>query len=562
MTQLAINIQTRVNKMKYFYASQIRQYRLQFIRAFSNFYVNFGTEDTPDLKRVPCRYGDASRIAQQVVRGNSENKVLSTPFISCIINGIAMAADRRQDPLLVEKIQVNERLYDEEQQRYTQDIGNRYTVERYMPVPYDLTMQVDIWTNNENVKEQLVEQIFTLYNPAVDFQTSNNSLDWTVLSYIEMQENITWTSRSIPVGTENPIDVLTITFKVPIWINPPAKVKKQAIIQEIITNIIQGTKDENDWTWSEYEFLSRTIQTPGNHSIELNYTGNYTYEISLLSNAGDPIDHLNLPTVTSSKANPTLIVGTSFYFNNVKLEINTSNLSTFVDYARNRLTDSSYSVQLYNKNSLHFVNNSGGDNVFTNDIGNALHNLGLEEAVYPGGKLAWQRLFERYGQVKEFDDIGANASQLRIIKSGDIDDHSKDLSGWISFHPTNQNLIIWKVDTESLPRMTLAPVNAIINPQTKGPASGLPAAALGQRYLLINKPSVTSAVWGNLDAEENDIIEFNGSAWQVSFSATNNKNNIHFVTNLFTGKIYKWNENGWELYIEQMYKPGYWRLSL
>jgi len=130
--------------MDYFFAGQLRQYRLQFIRAFSNFKVDVGPPGSPLLKRVPCRYGDASRIASMIVAGNSENKSPTTPFISCMINNIAMAPNRRQDPMLVEKVQVNEREYDEENQRYTQDLGNRYTLERYMPVPYDLTMQVDI----------------------------------------------------------------------------------------------------------------------------------------------------------------------------------------------------------------------------------------------------------------------------------------------------------------------------------------------------------------------------------------------------------------------------------
>ena len=363
--------------MDYFYAGQLRQYRLQFIRAFSNFSVNFGTESSPDLRRVPCRYGDTSRIAETVVRGNSENKVLSTPFISCIVKDIAMASNRRQDPMLVDKVQVNERKYDDETGHYTQDIGNRYTVERYMPVPYDLTMQVDIWTSNINQKEELLEQIFMLYNPAIDLQTSTNPLDWTFLSYIEMQEGIIWSSRSIPVGTENPIDILTMSFKVPIWINPPAKVKRQSIIQEIVTNIIQGSKEPNDVEWSEYEFLSRTITTPGNYGINLQFVGNGTYEIQLLSEFGSTKDSQLLPTVVKSKENSTLTPGTSIILNNIELPINTSNLSTFVDSCHTLLANTSYSVQLHNKNSLWFINNTGGDVILSNKLGTPLSDLSL-----------------------------------------------------------------------------------------------------------------------------------------------------------------------------------------
>lgn len=548
--------------MNYFYASQLRQYRLQFIRAFSNFYVNVGTGASPTLQRVPCRYGDPSRIAQSVVQGNSQNTLLTTPFISCIVNGISMSSDRRQDPTLVEKVQVNERLYDSENQAYTSDIGNRYTVERYMPIPYTLTMQVDIWTSNTDQKEQLIEQIFMLYNPSIDFQTSTNPLDWTFLSYIEMQDSITWTSRSIPVGTDNPIDVLTLMFKVPIWINPPAKVKRQNIIDEIVANIIEGTKDENDWEWNEYEFLSRSITTFGDFSVSLDYTGNSTYDIRLLSRSGDQRDLDSLPTVTSTTVNPTLVPGTTFLYNNININVTTSNLSTFVDNMHTLLANTSYSIQLYNSNSLRFVNNSGGDNIFVDGLGTPLAGLGLESTTYPGGNLAWWRLFEPYGKFNDYSVYGTNASQLRIIKSSDIEDNSKDLVGWLSQHPIDQNRVVWKIDTQSLPSMTLSPINAIIDPQAKGPNQGLPASALGQRYLLLNKPSESSSIWGNVSAEINDVIEFTGSGWIVVFSANNSINTTQFVTNLFSGKIYTWANGEWSLYVEQMYTPGTWRVSL
>jgi hypothetical protein len=462
--------------------------------------------------------------------------------------------------MLVEKIQVNERKYDEETQRYTQDLGNRYTVERYMPVPYDLTMQVDIWTSNENIKEQLLEQILMLYNPSIDFQTSNNPLDWTFLSYIEMQENITWSSRSIPIGTDNPIDVLSMTFKVPIFINPPAKVKRQSIIEQIVTDIVQARKEDFEWEWSEYEFLSRTITTPGNYSIDLNYSGDTTYEIRLLTEAGSPIDTQKLPTVTDGKVNPILVPGTSFNFNGIKLEINTSNASTFVDNSRLVLANTPYSIQLHNKNYLRFINNTGGDNVFSDD-GQVLTGIGLLATTYPGGELAWWRLFEAYGTVKTYADVVNNASQLRIKRNPDIDSNQDDIVGWISHHPVDQNRIFWKIDSQSIPQMTLSPINAIIDPTQKGPNNGLPMPVLGQRYLLIEQVPTGSAAWGDIVADQNDIIEYTTTGWKLSFSAADSQTK-QLITNLFTGKIYIWENSEWSLYIDQIYNPGYWRLSL
>ena len=87
--------------MQYWYSEQIRNYRLQFIRAFGGFSVKTGRggpNNTEQLLKVPCRYGDPSRIAATIVRGNSENKSLTVPFITCFISSLAMAPQRRQDP--------------------------------------------------------------------------------------------------------------------------------------------------------------------------------------------------------------------------------------------------------------------------------------------------------------------------------------------------------------------------------------------------------------------------------------------------------------------------------
>ena len=59
------------------------------------------------------------------------------------------------------------------------DLGNLYSTDRYMPVPYNLTMQVDIWSGNTDQKLQLLEQILILFNPSIQLQQNTNPLDWT-----------------------------------------------------------------------------------------------------------------------------------------------------------------------------------------------------------------------------------------------------------------------------------------------------------------------------------------------------------------------------------------------
>lgn len=549
--------------MEYWYTEQLRNYRLQFIRAFSNFYYKTGknADGTDALVRVPCRYGDPTRIAEMVVRGNSENKLLTVPFLTCHISGMSMSANRRQAPQLTERIQVDEREYNENTLSYDNTPGNRYTIERYMPVPYVMSMIVDLWSNNESVKEQILEQIMVLYNPAIEIQTSNNPLDWTVLSYIEMQDNIVWSSRSIPIGTENPIDVLSMTFNFPIWINPPAKVKKQQIIENIIATMLAADpKDPAIVEWTDAEFLNRKTWSPGDYTIELTWQGNNTYALSLCSRAGNPVDYSRQATVTFSSVNPVLTPGTSIMFNNITLPVNTSNIVTFVEQSAMLMTGTSYNIQLQNLNQIMFINNSGQDNVFSNVVGTPLEQMGLLAATYPGGDLAWWRLLLTYGNLQTYAKLGVNASQLRVKLT--LDNSTNQASGWLDTHPTNQNLLLWKVDPDSLPNTTIPPITAIVNPLDKGPNAGLAVPDVGQRYLLTEKPAETSAAWGVIDANADDIIEFNGTVWEVAFNAADYKDKIIYATNLFTGKLLIWDGTQWSEYILPAYRPSYWRLAL
>jgi hypothetical protein len=552
--------------MQYWFSAQLRQYRLQFIRAFSNFMVKTGKQGpngTEELIRVPCRYGDPSRIAATIVAGNSENKAPAVPFISCIINSISMNSNRRQDPQMVEKVQVNERKYDAELGRYTGDIGNRYTVERAMPVPYDLTFQVDIWTNNLDIKEQLIEQILVLYNPAVDIQTSVNPLDWTVLSYIEMQDNITWSSRSIPVGTDNPIDVATLVFKIPIWINPPAKVKKQSIIQQIVTSIVEGFKSPSSMEWDSYQLLARTINTPQEATIRTLPGSDGQLIIELCDETGiSTLDQESLPTVTASLPNPSIFAGMSFVWNDHEVNISSTLLDDAVENIRTSIIGSDLNCQIHNKNQLRFINTSGGDNRFSDIVPGSLAALGLVSGNYIGGKLAWWRLLELYGTVRTYTDFGTNASQLRLKTVEDIEQTNTDIVGYIDFDQFDQNRIIWTPDTESYPAQTQVSINAIVDPSVSGPGINLPMVLIGQRYLITEDMAESSASWGSATSRANDIIMFDGDAWKTAWSLDENNPHIEYVLNQKTNRIYKWNGSYWSSLIEPQYLQGYWRLAL
>ena len=51
----------------------------------------------------------------------------------------------------------------------TSNCGNAYNVERIMPLPFNMELQVDIWTSNQKQKYQLSEQILLAMWPEFQF---------------------------------------------------------------------------------------------------------------------------------------------------------------------------------------------------------------------------------------------------------------------------------------------------------------------------------------------------------------------------------------------------------
>lgn len=230
---------------QFFYDNQIRRFILQFVRMFSNFQVEIGAPDSNgdrDMITVPVMYGDLSRNVAQIMREASENKVLSAPRMSCYINSLQYQRERIQEPNFIDKLHVRQRKYDENTQTYSRTQSNAVTVERHMPVPYDLRMNLDIWTTNTEMKLQLLEQILCLFNPDFEIQSTDNYVDWTSLSYVHL-ENVNFSSRSIPIGTEDQIDIAQIEFSMPIWLSMPANVKKMGVIHKIINSVYDGSGD-------------------------------------------------------------------------------------------------------------------------------------------------------------------------------------------------------------------------------------------------------------------------------------------------------------------------------
>ena len=255
---------------QFFYDEQIRRFLLQFARICSNFQIEYGREadsESAALLRVPVRYGDATRNAQTVIQENSANNLPSTPLMTFYIHSLEYDRPRIQEPYFVSKVNVRQRTYDEETDSYERTQGNAFTIERLMPVPYSLGITLDIWTSNTNQKFQLLEQMLIMFNPSLEIQSTDNFIDWTSLSVVYL-DSVNWSSRTIPTGTNDTIDIATLKFSLPIWISPPAKVKKLGVVERVIASMYDAQGDIHNAVLNNNLLLgTRQIITPYNWAV-------------------------------------------------------------------------------------------------------------------------------------------------------------------------------------------------------------------------------------------------------------------------------------------------------
>jgi hypothetical protein len=325
-------------------------------------------------------------------------------------------------------------------------------------VPYELTLSVDIWTSNTDQKLQLLEQILVLFNPGINLHTNQNILDWSALTYLEMTD-VTWSSRSLPSGADDVIDVATLTFQMPVYVNPPVEVRRMNIIQTILTNL---------------------------HTLD-----------------SDELDSWSIDSITGPESD--FIV------------------TTLKDY---------------------FIR----------------YESGVAKLLFSGGRddptLNWkENVFARYGELRP------GISQIRLRQGGDVSDPSNDVIGTLDYDPNDAQLLMVTIDSDTLPADTQGTVDAIVDPQNNYPGDGtLPSAVTGQRYLILDEVPA-GGLWGGVVAAQNDIIEYNGADWIVSFNSSANTNS-NYATNLTTNQQFEWTGEFWQDSYEGIYREGWWRLYI
>ena len=486
--------------MLHFYEGQVRKFLTQFIRILSNFSVETGKakDGQINLRAVPVVYGDPTRQVANIIRNNSENALNYAPKIACYVRELNYDRERMQNPYHVEKQHLRERDLDSDG-NYTNQLGAGFTVEKVMPSPFRLEVTADIFSSNTDQKLQILEQILYLFNPDFEIQKTDNYIDWTSLSYVELTD-ITFSSRTIPVGADSEIDVASMTFSMPIWLSPPVKVKKLGVVQKIIMSIYN---DDGGIAKGliDGELASRSFITPNNFALLV--TGN---QLRLLGSTGTSVT-------------------------------------------------------------------SGGDGFAT-----GARDPGLADPFETfGPAVNWKVLLDQYGKVTN------GTSQIRLTQ-----ENGNEVVGTIATTTLDDTILLYTIDSDTIPANTLTAVSKIVNPLTFDPGD---TPTNGTRYLITedigklrfdersaddtdevasdtdntaDRGWFFSQKWKHRPASKNDIIQYDAinDEWDVVWDASDPDSTIAYVTNLHTGIQYKFNNGVWVKSYEGIYRQGNWSIVL
>ena len=197
------------------------------------------------------------------------------------------------------------------------------------------------------------------------------------------------------------------------------------------------------------------------------------------------------------------------------------------------------------------------------------------------GTVQWTKLIEALpGQYR----AGLSQIQLqRVTLPGEPGGMS--VNGSITVNTLDETQLVINWDEDTIPtntnlnspagRNNTGSIDFIIDPGTYNPTT---AKAAGLRLLLLGAINTSSNVgsagydgpdaWKNADnsdfvAGENDIVEWDGTAWHIVFDASADPGTTtKYITNLNTGVQYRWTGTEWILSFEGEYRKGTWRLSL
>jgi hypothetical protein len=225
---------------QYYYNGQLKKFIIGFANIFKGLQVQTGFDacNEQSFIEVPICYGSRDRVVASIGARNTQNQQHTLPIMSCYMTGLELAPDRFHG-----NGQMDTRTALEQGGVFPDDVK---VIQRLVPVPYNMSMELSLYSSNTDQMYQMLEQLLLLFEYDMKLQFNDAPFDWTrvtkvLLTGINNEENY-------PLGPDRRAIVWSMTFELPIWLSLPADVRT-GIIQSIVIQIGDGsnlTLDEVD----------------------------------------------------------------------------------------------------------------------------------------------------------------------------------------------------------------------------------------------------------------------------------------------------------------------------
>jgi hypothetical protein len=205
----------------YYYNHQLTKYLVQFMSIFADMQVMVGANATQPsrLIKVPIIYGSRDRVVASIKADNTQNKPLRVPTFSAFLRSLSQCPDKRKG-------------IGQTRRQTVMPLGGQFptdiqVVYQYMPVPYRARFELCVYASNTDQHFQIMEQLLLLFDPILQIQTSDDPMDWTQITEVEMTD-INW-EENFPAGADRRIIQSTLMFDTIIYLSPPANFKQNYI---------------------------------------------------------------------------------------------------------------------------------------------------------------------------------------------------------------------------------------------------------------------------------------------------------------------------------------------
>ncbi len=167
----------------FFYDEQFKKYLVQFMAIFDGLQVQIGKNDLPsksDKIKVTIKHVSVDRVVQAILGSNTQNKPIRLPLLSAKIGDIGIANEKMKGTATIDRkvsLPLGESLPD-----------GLEVIRRRMPVPYNVVFELAIYASNIDQQYQILEQIFMIFDPILQIQTSDKAWDWTKINEVELSD--------------------------------------------------------------------------------------------------------------------------------------------------------------------------------------------------------------------------------------------------------------------------------------------------------------------------------------------------------------------------------------